>query len=439
MFTLPQFVLLNGMLPPLQQDDPAQAAGVPAAVPSSPAPAAPPPAVPQGQSPGLDLSGVVAPQQSPSLQGYQQADMRQAVMDQLGSVGMALLAAGQRMSPEQRANILAGAAGSMGGVTRSALSNAQARLMNAQYQQSMDRQGRSNATLQAILQSDKYTPEEKAYAAADLNGFLAQKFNVANRRNPMQDQIDTLRQFGATDDQIRRKLIGDSRHYTNAGVYDSETNTFTPYPALMQGIEETPGSLPADRLAVDDVPIKPGQAFGVKGVWNTIEGAVRGVLGTETETNKANREAYTALTSHKNELNDALATTFDGRKTNYTIKRSDIMAAPDKFWTSPNQALEDFKVAQSYIEDQIAITADTYRQLQATSPTRAVAAREKLQQLIRVRDKNARYIENLGAELSGQVAPSLQGGATLAGQAIRSGRAPTGNSAVDSARQFLGE
>lgn len=361
-------------------------------------------------------------------------------MDQLGSVGMALLAAGQRMQPSQRAQILAGAAGSMGGVTRSALSNAQARLMNAQYQQSMDKQGRANSTLQAILQSDKYTQEEKAYAAADLNGFLAQKFDVANRRNPMQDQIDTLRQFGATDADIRRKMIGDPRHFTNTGVYDSDTNTFTPYPALMNGVEQGPDSLPTDQLdAASDVPLKPGQAFGVKGVFNTLTNAVRGVLGTTTPTDDANREAYTSVLNHKNELNDALATTFDGRKTNYTIKRSDIMAAPDKFWTSPNMAVSDFKVAQRYLDDQIALTKDAYQQLQATSPTRAAAARQKLLQLIRVRDRNAVYIQNFEAELGGQVAPSMQEGSTLAGEAIRSGQAPTGNSAVDSARKYLGE
>ena len=60
----------------------------------------------------------------------QQQDMQQAGMQRVGQLGMLLLAAGQRMTPRERATILAQAPQYMDGMQRDAASAAQARLIN---------------------------------------------------------------------------------------------------------------------------------------------------------------------------------------------------------------------------------------------------------------------------------------------------------------------
>lgn len=60
--------------------------------------------------------------------------MQEAGMQRLGSVGMLLMAAGQKMTPRERATILAQAPQYMDGVQRDAMTAAQARLMNMQGQ-----------------------------------------------------------------------------------------------------------------------------------------------------------------------------------------------------------------------------------------------------------------------------------------------------------------
>lgn len=71
---------------------------------------------------------------APTADQLQQQDMQEAGMQRLGSVGMLLMAAGQKMTPRERATILAQAPQYMDGVQRDAMTAAQARLMNMQGQ-----------------------------------------------------------------------------------------------------------------------------------------------------------------------------------------------------------------------------------------------------------------------------------------------------------------
>ena len=66
----------------------------------------------------------------PTLDQLMQQDMQQAGMQRLGQLGMLLMAAGQRMTPKERATILAQAPQYMDGMQRDAASAAQARLIN---------------------------------------------------------------------------------------------------------------------------------------------------------------------------------------------------------------------------------------------------------------------------------------------------------------------
>ena len=78
----------------------------------------------------------------------QQQDMQQASTQRLGQLGMLLMAAGQRMTPKERATILAQAPQYMDGVQRDAMTAAQARLMNMQGRAAQDELSRTEALRQ---------------------------------------------------------------------------------------------------------------------------------------------------------------------------------------------------------------------------------------------------------------------------------------------------
>jgi hypothetical protein len=101
---------------------------------------------------------------APTADQLQQQDMQEAGMQRLGSVGMLLMAAGQRMTPRERATILAQAPQYMDGMQRDAASAAQARLINMQGQAAQQEIARtqnlqSKLSDPAFLQSLNITPE----------------------------------------------------------------------------------------------------------------------------------------------------------------------------------------------------------------------------------------------------------------------------------------
>lgn len=132
-----------------------------------------------------------------------QQDMQDAMMGRMGQLGMLLVAAGQRMTPKERATIIAQAPQYMEGVQRDALNAAQARLMNAQQQATQDELERANAMRgklsdPAFLQSLNLTPEQAQ--AMDVSGVRKMLENQAMMNTPdavldrryKQAQIDHL-------------------------------------------------------------------------------------------------------------------------------------------------------------------------------------------------------------------------------------------------------
>lgn len=81
----------------------------------------------------------------PSLQNAQAQDYQNAMMGRMGQLGMLLVAAGQRMTPKERATIFAQAPQYMDGIQGDVMNAAQARLMNARSQQEQDEQARQAA------------------------------------------------------------------------------------------------------------------------------------------------------------------------------------------------------------------------------------------------------------------------------------------------------
>lgn len=133
----------------------------------------------------------------------QQQDMQQASTQRLGQLGMLLMAAGQRMTPKERATILAQAPQYMDGVQRDAMTAAQARLMNMQGRAAQDELSRTEALRQKFndpnyLNSIGLTPEQaQALGPSGIqklleNQALANTPEAALDRKFKQAQIDHL-------------------------------------------------------------------------------------------------------------------------------------------------------------------------------------------------------------------------------------------------------
>lgn len=82
---------------------------------------------------------------APTLQETQQQDFNNAALSRMGQLGMMLVAAGQRMTPRERATILAQAPQYMDGIQNDMQQAAQARLMNTRAQQEQSDVERRNA------------------------------------------------------------------------------------------------------------------------------------------------------------------------------------------------------------------------------------------------------------------------------------------------------
>lgn len=75
---------------------------------------------------------------APTMQETQQQDFNNAMLGRMGQLGMLLVAAGQRMTPRERATILAQAPQYMGGIQDDVAKAAQARLYGAQSQEAQN-------------------------------------------------------------------------------------------------------------------------------------------------------------------------------------------------------------------------------------------------------------------------------------------------------------
>lgn len=149
----------------------------------------------------------------PTMQQLQQQDMQDAGMQRIGQLGMILMAAGQRMTPRERATILAQAPQYMDGMQRDAMTAAQARLMNMQGQAAQDELARTEALRQKFndpnyLKSIGLSTEQaQALGPAGIqklleNQALANTPEAALDRRYKQAQIDHLLNPTPADPQM---------------------------------------------------------------------------------------------------------------------------------------------------------------------------------------------------------------------------------------------
>lgn len=101
-----------------------------------------------GQQPTMSVQPSQPQAPFTTMPQIQADDYRDAAMSRMGQLGMMLVAAGQRMTPRERATILAQAPQYMDGMQRDAMTAAQARLMNMQGQAAQDELTRTEALRQ---------------------------------------------------------------------------------------------------------------------------------------------------------------------------------------------------------------------------------------------------------------------------------------------------
>jgi hypothetical protein len=152
----------------------------------------------------------------PSLEQLQSQDYQRAAMQRMGQLGMLLMAAGQRMTPKERATILAQAPQFMDGMQTDVANAAQARLMGARAQQEQADMARSEATRAKLsdpqfLQSLGVTPQ------------VAEVLGEAGLRKLIENQA-----MANTPDAIQDRRLKDAQiqHYLNPQkVSDTYTDT----------------------------------------------------------------------------------------------------------------------------------------------------------------------------------------------------------------------
>lgn len=163
----------------------------------------------------MRLPGAVSPNQpaiaptptaasvaAPTMREIQQQDFNNAALSRMGQLGMMLVAAGQRMTPRERATILAQAPQYMDGIQNDMQIAAQARLMNTRAQQEQDDQTRQ-AAINAKLTDPKFL------AALNIKPEVAEAIGVDGIKKILIDQMAA----NSPDAQLaRRKTEAEIQH-----------------------------------------------------------------------------------------------------------------------------------------------------------------------------------------------------------------------------------
>lgn len=159
-----------------------------------------------GQQPPLSGQPVNSPTPTAATiaqPAYNQAtsqDYQDAALSRMGQLGMLLMAAGQRMTPKERATILAQAPQYMGGIQTDALNAAQARLMSSRAQQELADQAKQNA-LNAKLSDPKFLQ------SLNIKPEIAQAIGVDGVKKMLIDQMSANSPDSVLDRQYKQAQI----------------------------------------------------------------------------------------------------------------------------------------------------------------------------------------------------------------------------------------
>ena len=163
---------------------------------------------------GPDASAAAIAQ--PSLEQAYQDDLQRAQFDRLGQVGALLFAAGQNMSPKERATILAQAPQYMGGAERDAMNAAQARIYGMQNRAAQEELNRQSQ-LQKQLLDPKFTQ------ALGITPQIAQALGVSGIQKLIENQAMANTPDNILDRQFKQTQLEVARKNLNSNPYSDAT------------------------------------------------------------------------------------------------------------------------------------------------------------------------------------------------------------------------
>jgi hypothetical protein len=149
------------------------------------------------QLPGAEMADrpTTATVARPTMDQLQAQDYQYAAMNRMGQLGMLLMAAGQRLTPAQRATILGQAPQYMDGIQSDVAQASQARLMGARMQQEQAENERAQALRQRLA-------DPQFLSALGIKPEMAEALGPAG----IQKLVETQAMSNTPDAQLHRRL-----------------------------------------------------------------------------------------------------------------------------------------------------------------------------------------------------------------------------------------
>lgn len=316
--------------------------------------------------------------------GSRVGDLQQGLLATLGQMGPILMAAGQRMTPAQRAQIMTMGAAALGGSSRNVLNAAQARLMQQKATNEDTTAKRQNLGLQALMSDPNVPASVKQMALMDPTA--ATKL-WTERQNPAATDFtqkrDWLKSIGKSDDEINQTLLEGDDHWTtvshNGVLYRQNTKTGAVAPvdgqapnpvAGMIGVGgqqpgqapgapgRPPGYIPGQISTPTNqgsqfAPPNPADAFGF-GTWASLhtKDPFQRFWGLErTPDAQARETAISQINTMHNDIAGVLAEGLPGQKSNDARKAIMSRLPPTAaMFTDPSSALNTYKGLYNEVE-----------------------------------------------------------------------------------------
>lgn len=323
--------------------------------------------------------------------GSRVGDLQQGLLATLGQMGPLLMAAGQRMTPAQRAQIMTMGAAALGGSSRNVLNAAQARLVQQKATAEDVAAKRQTLGLQSLLSGN--APDSVKQMAL-VDPAAAMKL-WTERQNPAPTDFtqkrDWLKSIGKSDDEINQTLLEGDDHWSPQVVngqlvlVNTKTNEVrvpsnqpqNPVAGMigMSGQPGQPGQAPAPGQAPGAsgrppgyipgqlstptnqgsqfAPPNPADAFGF-GTWASLhtKDPFQRFWGLERSPDAQAREtAISQINTMHNDIAGVLAEGLPGQKSNDARKAIMSRLPPTaSMFTDPSSALNTYKGLYNEVE-----------------------------------------------------------------------------------------
>lgn len=187
---------------------------------------------------GPDASAAAIAQ--PSLEQAYQDDLQRAQFDRLGQVGALLFAAGQNMSPKERATILAQAPQYMGGAERDAMNAAQARIYGMQNRAAQEELNRQS-------QLQKQLADPKFVQSLGITPQIAQALGVSGIQKLIENQAMANTPDNVLDRRVKQRQLEKLSRPEITPEQEAQMRETGAYTARKQLADTMPNLTPAQK------------------------------------------------------------------------------------------------------------------------------------------------------------------------------------------------